>query len=210
MRKTGVGAVVASFLVVIGLVAACAGERPKAGSDERDRQSTGAAQCVTPNEGCPCDEPGKLVECGKVKYQSGDYVACQMGKRTCAGGRWGACTGTDIVTKSFVAGAPLRGLALGTGAACPTDPADPLSNVCDPYCNHFVDDPSGLVVDGGLVVTPEGGLTVGGYTDGGIGTGLQTTGSGTSTCGAASNVQTSPCNASPLTSCCSWSTVVEN
>ena len=76
-----------------------------------------------------------------------------MGKRACNGGVWGSCVGDQFVTSKTLrgTGGPLGGAlhadALGTGGACPS--SGPNSNACDPYCNVFVDDPSGLVLPTG-------------------------------------------------------------
>ena len=127
MKKTSrLGWVIGALLLSIPF--AC-GEDPNVNATNGSGTNTPSSDaCATPNDGCACDEPGTVVECGKVKYRSGDYVACQMGTRTCAAGTWGPCAGSDVVAHpSFVAGAPLKGLALGTGAPCPRDPNDPLS-----------------------------------------------------------------------------------
>src|SRR5580704_17815311 len=58
-------------------------------------------ECATPNEGCPCSQPGEVVDCGKVVHRGpGGFVACSMGHRTCVGSSWGACVGeTDVTTQ---------------------------------------------------------------------------------------------------------------
>ena len=52
--------------------------------------------CATPNEGCSCETYGAVIDCGQVHRQSGSYVSCSLGKRTCVDGRWGACVGDRI------------------------------------------------------------------------------------------------------------------
>jgi hypothetical protein len=53
--------------------------------------------CGNHEHGCPCDEPGEVVECGRVKRVAGDYVWCSTGTQTCDQyGSWGACTGDGI------------------------------------------------------------------------------------------------------------------
>ena len=124
---------------VTALVVACGTNDPGAAGDGKLPTAT---YCGTPNEGCPCDEPGKIVDCGSVKIQSGDQVSCSMGTRTCEAGRWGACNGNHIVVKTVsvtptdVSG-DLRTMALTQGP-CPPPPS-PLSNVCDPYCNQAIE-----------------------------------------------------------------------
>ncbi|MBX3187093.1 MAG: carboxypeptidase regulatory-like domain-containing protein [Labilithrix sp.] len=192
--------------LALPLASSC-GTSEKPGSANGNGANNVPAYCGTPNDGCDCIEPGKVVDCGQVKHQGPDgYVACTMGKRTCIGGKWGACVGEhDVSVKTFAAGGgPIGTRALGTGAPCPL--TGPLANPCDPYCNHFVDDPLGLVLDGGLAVI-DGGLTVPPTTapDAGTGPGgitLNTTANGLSTCSGGSNRVTNPCNAgNELTNC---------
>ena len=53
--------------------------------------------CGNHEQGCPCDEPGATIECGRVKRVAGDYVWCSTGTQTCDEyGSWGACTGDAI------------------------------------------------------------------------------------------------------------------
>lgn len=152
------GRVAFPFAMVAALVASCGAERPAANGDGTTQVEP---YCGTPNSGCDCAEPGLVVDCGTVELRSGDYVSCSVGHRTCLAGKWGDCEGTNIVTKQLASmsqpGA-LQGLALGGSTPCPAPP-NPLANPCDPYCNHFVDDPQGIVLGGGLTVTP-GGVTV--------------------------------------------------
>jgi len=206
-RAVQVAAAAAAVLVTVA-VASCGSERPA--SDPGFGDQPGAGLCATPNDGCECLEPGKLVECGQVKATSEDgYVACSMGHRQCVGGRWGACIGeTDVVRPKTFTASTTTGIgtrALGTGAPCGSPGGGP-ANPCDPYCNAFVDDPIGLVLDGGLVVS-DGGLTIPPTTDGGAagapGTFVSTPG-GISNCGGANNLVAASCTpntAAALTQC---------
>ena len=50
--------------------------------------------CATPSSGCPCEDPGQVVKCGKVARRSEEYVSCSLGQRTCgADSKWGECIG---------------------------------------------------------------------------------------------------------------------
>lgn len=131
--------------------------------------------CATPESGCPCDEPGEVIECGRIKRESADYIACSMGKRTCDNGYWGPCIG-DVVamvrsgpddqarrsTQPGQAGAPpIRTLGLGVSQTC-------IDNPCDPYCVNYIDTPDGLDAgpglqadDAGLSLTPDTTFTGG-------------------------------------------------
>lgn len=108
--------------------------------------------CETPNQGCDCDKPGDVVDCGQVERVSGDYVSCSMGQRTCEDGKWGACIGDSISTLHIPAG-QRRTLGLGTGMTCPDNP-------CDPYCRVVIDTPNQLGLPIGSVFTEDGGLQV--------------------------------------------------
>jgi hypothetical protein len=125
-----------------------------------DASAVSGNPCATPNEGCRCEAYGAVIDCGQVDRRSGKFVSCSLGKRTCSGGRWGACIGDRI---SGQVESPLPGkspLALGNQSAC-------LNNPCDPYCVNYVDNASDLdggdnltVVDGSLVlIQHEGGTS---------------------------------------------------
>lgn len=193
-------------IAVILTIVACGADRPGAAADGTT-PAGGGDRCATPNEGCDCLEPGLRVECGEVTNRSSDgFVQCSMGHRQCLGGTWGVCVGeTDVLKpRSFMAGGGLSPRALGTGAKCGSDGGGP-SNPCDPYCNAFVDDPLGLVPEGGLLVV-DGGLTVGlpdagGDGDGGASPVFQSTSDGTAGCGGASNIIGPSCTPPGLATC---------
>ena len=55
--------------------------------------------CGNHEEGCPCDMPGELTDCGRVKRVAGDYVWCSTGTQTCDQyGSWGKCAGDQIAS----------------------------------------------------------------------------------------------------------------
>lgn len=133
-----------SGMLASAIVIACSSEDPDGAGN-----GTGSVPvfCGTPNEGCDCNDPGAVVDCGTVKQQSGDHVSCSMGSRTCLAGKWGACIGTHIVAKNVTAmGSTIHAAAITQGP-CPAPPS-PLANVCDPYCNQIIDDGT-LVIPGG-------------------------------------------------------------
>lgn len=141
--------IVAALALLVVTIVACGSDPLVAAGDDPTSGPLGAASCATPQEGCPCSEPGKAIECGKVEQRAGDYVTCSMGYRTCGAGKWGACNGTSITTKSITS---IHTSALATSPTACSDP-------CDPYCSQYTDNPSGLVLDGGMTVT-DGGLTI--------------------------------------------------
>ena len=104
--------------------------------------------CVTPNTGCACDEPGRVVNCGEVVARSDQYVSCSMGSRTCdSNGKWGTCVGQQVITLNTWQGPGVKTAAQPAGMPAPT--------ACDPYLFKV----SGDVTD----YTPGGSVeTVGG------------------------------------------------
>ncbi len=131
--------------VLIASFASCGADALDAAGDGTNLGQPTPEACATPNEGCPCPTAGATAECGHVKQQSGDYVACSMGTRTCNGGSWGPCVGSNIVTKTI--SPSFGGGGVGTQAVtqgpCPT--TGPNANPCDPYCNQVIDD-SGISI----------------------------------------------------------------
>ena len=94
-------ALLAMVMAVAALVASCGtADLPSASGDGTNNVQP---YCVTPNDGCPCNTPGEIVECGTVKDVSGDHVSCSMGNRQCLGGHWGACVGEAYVTTKTLA-----------------------------------------------------------------------------------------------------------
>lgn len=119
----GVGA-----LVLLPLALACSkGSRDGLADDGQHTPSqTSTDPCASPNTGCACDEPGKVVSCGEVVARSEQYVSCSMGNRTCSDkGKWGECVGQQVITVNSwqVPGAKTQ--TQPAGMAAPT--------TCDPY-----------------------------------------------------------------------------
>jgi hypothetical protein len=74
-----------------------------------------------------------------------------MGTMTCQNGQFGACSSDRMVTRAKTG--PLRLLGLqATPAAC-------VGNLCDPYCQNYLDTPQGVDAGDGFT-TVDGGLTL--------------------------------------------------
>ncbi|HEX4340929.1 MAG TPA: hypothetical protein VH062_33705 [Polyangiaceae bacterium] len=135
---------------VIAVVGACSrdGHAPATGGN-----TTGNPSYV--DEGKPCDTEGATEDCGRVEHREGNYVTCSVGHAVCTGGKWGACVGDHIVTRT------IPNLRLGMSGlkllAGPTSPA--CTNVCDPYCVTLQPDPSDIDASG-IAHAPDGGLTL--------------------------------------------------
>lgn len=185
MKQLSIGRALSALGILMATVAACGSEDlPSAGQDVGEGlPSPASASCATPREGCPCNEPGKTIECGHVERRSEDYVTCSMGYRTCGAGKWGTCEGSTITTKSITS---LHPAALATSPTTCTDP-------CDPYCSQYADTPAGIdgsdagmkVIDGGLTIDP--GVVPGGA----VSTGFTSNPGGLTSCTPADNLVTS-------------------
>jgi hypothetical protein len=108
--------------------------------------------CASHQTGCACTVEGSTVDCGSVKETVGSYVICTEGARTCTSGQWGDCVADHEEKKPLSFRAPMQGgytaQALGSSASC--------NNLCDPGCQQFVDDATGLTVDPDLTATSDG------------------------------------------------------
>lgn len=108
--------------------------------------------CATPNAGCECHDPGRVVECGSVQRQAQGQVWCSVGHRTCGTETWGDCQ----IEGLKVLDAPKQGAkeqALGMTQAC-------VDNPCDPFCQQVVDNGTDLDLPPGLQQTNTGGITL--------------------------------------------------
>jgi hypothetical protein len=149
-----------SWLLALGgvasvLLTACgpSQEPGDPGGSQGGPDASAAGLCATPNTGCPCNDPGQTVDCGSVVQQSGGYVTCSEGTRTCGVGGWGECLGQFITTKAAPSGG-LQVQGLNPSTPCTNNP-------CDPACNTFIDNPVGLEagVDSGITIN-EAGVTL--------------------------------------------------
>lgn len=176
--------------VLVALLLAC-GAHPSetSGADHDDHAPRRALdRCATPNEGCACEAAGEVVACGTVAERMGELVMCQEGTRACVGGRWGACSADGALTTK-------RAPSLRWSALQPEGTPCGAINPCDPYCNAFTDDPSGLVLEGDGLAADESGLYVpAGEHDDEVPTAVQTTEGGDQGCGA-TNLHAAPCHA---------------
>ncbi len=123
-----------------------------------------AAACLNGETGCPCDVEGQTTSCGEVIRRAGEYVTCSEGKRTCSGGKWGACVGDSV----YVKGAPI---SLGT-LDLQSTPSQCANNPCDPGCTNYVDNGNGLDASG-IATTDAGGIAIQPIDSGPACTGLQ-------------------------------------
>lgn len=111
------------------------------------------SSCETPNDGCPCDDPGVEVDCGKVYRYSGEYLTCSDGLRTCGeNGEWGECIG-DSISVLPIPETGATGKALGNNGSCAFNP-------CDPFCSGAVDTGTGLVTTPSGIVSTSDGLSL--------------------------------------------------
>lgn len=123
--------------------------------DDSDPEVTDACyRCLTPNDDCPCDTEGQVVDCGEVSSQVGNRVTCIVGERTCNGGVWSGCRPKSMRTMSLPR-TDYRLLAVGTSpTACDGNPCDPL---CKHYPSTTTPDTDGNTTIGmdGVTLTPK-------------------------------------------------------
>lgn len=119
----------ALLLLLLALSSCSKAPRPdKSNGDGPDDtlKPTPADACGTPNQDCPCDEPGQVVNCGEVVARSDEYVSCSMGSRTCEErGKWGKCVGQQVITLNSWQAGGQKAQAQPGGMAAPT--------TCDPF-----------------------------------------------------------------------------
>ncbi|HSO32883.1 MAG TPA: hypothetical protein VLT33_10205, partial [Labilithrix sp.] len=102
-----------------------------------------------PQEGCPCETAGTDAECGAVEQVVDGRVICSMGRILCTSGKWGACKGERVITKSF---SSVHFSNYGEAGAC----ADP----CTPGCSTTTDTPPGIPLPSGLNNDGGTGITI--------------------------------------------------
>lgn len=125
-----------------------------AGSDCDDTNGAITIECTCDHDapGCACTEQGKRVACGQVESQVAGQTVCGYGETVCDGGVWSPCIINNTVTLAPNDG-DKQGQTLGSVSACTTNP-------CDPYCNTFIDDPSGLTNAANGIIETDAGLTL--------------------------------------------------
>lgn len=154
-RTTAVVSIVLALASAAAYTAGCSSSDPAVGGGGiGGGGGSGGDPCATPAQGCGCSQEGATADCGHVVQQSGTYVTCSEGTTTCRNGTWGECIGAYTSTLDLsTSGLHLEGL--GASQTC-------VNNPCDPYCNSFTDNPTGLdagtdsgitINDGGLLLT---------------------------------------------------------
>lgn len=172
-RRRAFFATVVALATFLFAMTACK-SRPDAtdeSSSDYPANANGLGACTPGTEGCPCDKEQAISECGRVHQVSGHYVTCSVGRSTCTGGKWGACVGDRVVTKS------LPNLSLGATGVHVQSKVVPCTNLCDPYCTGLASsandvDAGGFQAAGeGITLSPDGSVQL--ANDAGNCTGLQ-------------------------------------
>jgi hypothetical protein len=165
--KAGAGV---AFLVAT-TVAACSSQNPAEDGTGSTVDSGGGLACGTsPRTDCPCSNAGQTVACGSVKETFGNYVICAEGSITCTNGAWSQCVADRTTIQSTGGSISLQNLAQAPDATTGTC----ANNPCDPTCQNFSDNPTGVDGGPGLTLTDAGGWTLSGTTtEGGACTGYQ-------------------------------------
>jgi hypothetical protein len=144
--------VLVASLPALATVASCSSQNAdQAGNGTSGGVGPGGTVCSLGVEGCPCDQAGATIECGKVISHEGDYVTCSMGRTSCIGGKWAACEGDRILTKSVDVNLTAAGSVHTTAHAVPcTNACDP--NNCQSTSSDLTDvDAAGIQLGGGGV-----------------------------------------------------------
>lgn len=152
--RTETKLVSALAVVLSTLVAACGNDKPAGVADQPNQGHVDPRDaCATPNAGCACHTPDRVVECGQVQRQSGGQTWCSIGHRSCGDdGLWSDCEIEGLqVLKTPSSGQ--RAQALGKAQACDNNP-------CDPFCEQVVDSGSDLDLPPDFQETSEGGITL--------------------------------------------------
>jgi hypothetical protein len=143
-------------LGLLGWFVAGCGESQPGGvdGDPGRRASDTSDRCATPNTGCACDLPKRVVDCGTVQQQVAGQTWCAVGHRVCGSeGTWGECEVEELRLLPAANGEQSP-QALGTATACADKP-------CDPYCQRITDSGSDIPnLPSGLQSTPQGGITL--------------------------------------------------
>jgi hypothetical protein len=137
-------------LGVAGLfVAGCGDDKLNGVEGGADRNALPDSDpCLTPNTGCECQEPERVVDCGNVEREAAGQVWCAVGHRVCGSdGTWGACQVEEL--RLLPPPTEQRAQALGHATAC-------VDNKCDPFCQQVTDSGADLPLPMGLQSTPEG------------------------------------------------------
>ena len=160
VRRSKQAALLLAFAVgcVSVAVASCANdERATEGlpGDGTGNSAGSAPVCDMPRPGCACSEEGKKVVCGEAVSEVAGQKVCGLGVTICEDGFYGTCIINNTVT--LEPGTEIEGY--GLPATC--------NEPCDPYCNQFLDDPSGLGNPDAGTTEGNGGITLVG-SDGGV------------------------------------------
>jgi hypothetical protein len=115
-------------LLALGLGIGCGNVGP--GSTPSDPPPV----CEVQKEGCACENPGDVLDCGELKGMSQSFASCAMGERVCQpDGTWSSCSNERSANVAL----ERETQTLGSFGVC-----DPMFDVCDPYC-HITTDTAG-------------------------------------------------------------------
>jgi hypothetical protein len=122
-------AIVGLLGLSVGLTACGDGDPPPPEPDAGVTDDGGVRECISPEEGCPCDDEGERTTCWPDAVEQDGVRLCVVGARTCQGGSWGACEDIHPMVDEN-----------GVGVVIAAASDDPLQcSSCEPRCFRAVD-----------------------------------------------------------------------
>lgn len=121
----------------------------RGGMDCDDSNALVRDECYACNgnqAGCPCRDEGRTIACGELVPDFNGGSGCRLGQRVCENGMWSECRAVSTALETY-----------GLGA----DPTGCQSNPCDPYCQHYSDQPDESLTNlGSGIAASEAGIAI--------------------------------------------------
>lgn len=126
---------VAALVTLLGAASGCTGGDDAAAPAPPRLEAVGAGDPPPSDDGGPCEE-GAERACGELLAVQGRVVTCREGTERCTGGTWTGCLGDALTAFAL----PVD--AAGLGARALGEPEPCASNVCDPACRAYYEQPA--------------------------------------------------------------------
>jgi len=126
---------VAALLALLGATSGCTGDDAAAPPPPRLESLLAGELPPKTGDGGPCED-GAERACGQLLAVQGRVVTCREGTERCQGGSWTGCSGAALTAFAL----PVD--AAGLGARALGEPEPCASNVCDPACRAYYEEPA--------------------------------------------------------------------